>query len=269
MQIFDFTDYKEIVKKVFELRPRRGHGQYRKLAQTLRLSSVAVSQIFKGSRDLSPEQALDTARFLFLGPEETEYFLLLVQRARAGTKELQTHFDRKIEKARAEREVLAKRVQSSAEMSESAKAIFYSNWQYSAVRIASSIPALGTAEALARRLDLDEAEVEGVLRFLLEQNLCVSTPEGIRMGAQSTMLPADSPYINNHRRNWRLKGLEHLRRLGPQDLFYSGVVSLSAEDIKEFRKELVELIARFVARVKDSPSERLACMNLDWFEVRK
>lgn len=143
-----------------------------------------------------------------LGPEESEYFLLLVQRARAGTKELQKHLDRKIEKARAEREVLAKRVPSSAALSEEAKAIFYSNWQYSAVRIASSIPSLGNAEALARRL-------------------------------------------------------------GPQDMFYSGVVSLSAEDLKAFRKELVELVARFVERVKDSPSERLACLNLDWFEVRK
>jgi uncharacterized protein (TIGR02147 family) len=269
MTIFDFSNYKEFVQSTLAKRPKRGHGQYRKLAFSLRLSSVAVSQIIRGPRDFSPEQALEAAQFLLLNEEETEYFLLLVQRSRAGSKKLLKHLDRKISLAQQERKDLSKRVKQDSVLSEQAKAVFYSDWQYSAVRIASSIPALQSIEALADRFGLAPEDVAKTLRFLLENGLCKEENGGFAMGPSSTMLAADSPFINSHRRNWRIKGLDHLRKLGASDLFYSGLVSLSKKDLQEFRQEFVDLIARFVEKVKDSPSETLACLNMDWFELRR
>lgn len=269
MNIFNFEDYKILVQKLVENRPRRGHGQYRKLAETLRLSSVAISQIVKGPRDFSLEQALEVAQFFHLDAEETEYFLLLVQRSRAGTQKLRANFDKKIAHTQAERELLAKRVKHEADFSEQAKAIFYSNWQYSAVRIATSIPKLQSVEAIAAKLSMKPEEVAPILQFLLENGLCKKEGNGYALGPSSTMLPKDSPFINSHRREWRLKSIEHLRRLGPQDMFYTGLVSLSAADLRAFRQELVELVARFTERVKESPSETMACLNLDWYEFQR
>lgn len=268
MEVFKFNDYKIFTRKTLEGRPRRGRGQYRLLAEKLRLSSVAVSQIFRGSRDLSMEQALPTAEFLHLTPEETDYYILLVQYARAGTQSLKNYYDEKIKSVQAKRAVVTQRVKPKAELSEITKAIFYSNWQYSAIRIASSVPGLQSYEALAQRLGLESEDVAKIGNFLLENGLCVKHPDGITMGPSLTLLTPDSPFINNHRRNWRLKGLERLQKLGPSDLFYSGFVSLSKKDLKELKREFVDLIAKFIEKIEDSPSETLACLNLDWFEYR-
>jgi uncharacterized protein (TIGR02147 family) len=270
MNIFEFHDYKEFVRKRIASFPRRGYGQYRKLSQALRLSSVAVSQIFKGDRDLSPEHALETAAFLLLDPEEADYFLALVQKARAGTPALRAHVERKLAQAREARATLAKRVEVSAELTDEARAVFYSNWQYSAVRIASSIPGLHGAEVIAKRLGLHVTEVIDVLRFLLKHGLCVMDKGQVKMGPASTFLPNDSPFINGHRRIWRLKSLEHLKLAeDPRNLYYTGLVSLSEEDAQTFRRECADFVAAFVKRVKDSPSETLACMNLDWFRLER
>ena len=75
-----------------------------------------------------------------------------------------------------------------------------------------------------------------------------------------------SPFVNSHRRNWRLKAIEKFPKPGEQDLFYSGPYSLSEKDYDWLRKELVKLISTVSARVGDSPPEKLACLNLDFFE---
>lgn len=266
MKIFEFENYKKFVNFALSQRPKRGRGQYRRLAEALRLSSVAVSQIFKGERDLSLEQAFAAARFLLLSKEETEFFLLLVQKARAGSKDLENYFSEKIREAQALQQKLASHVEKEA-FPEEAKSIFYSNWFYSAVRIATSIPELKSVDALAAHFQLPREKVEAIVTFLLRHQLCVQGEEGLAMGPQSTMLPADSPFINNHRRNWRLKGLE-LMGSSTEELFYSGVVSLSQQDVKKLRQRYVDLIAETVKLVKDSPGEELYCMNLDWFEIK-
>lgn len=269
MEVFEFDNYKKFVEKSFEMRPKKGRGEFRRLAEHLRVSSVAVSQIFRGDRDLSLEQALSTAQFLILDHEEQEFFLLLVEKARAGTKDLRQYFEKKIAQTRKTREALSQRVKEKISLSEVAKARFYSNWYYSGVRMASSVPGLNDVESIARKLDLPTTLVVEIAAFLVEQGLCVKDGDGLHMGPSSTMLSADSPFINNHRRNWRLKGLEHLNKIEPKDLFYSGVVSLSQADVSAFKERFMQLIAEFVKGVQASDSQTLACLNLDWFELRE
>ncbi|MBX3018873.1 MAG: TIGR02147 family protein [Bdellovibrionaceae bacterium] len=269
MDLYEFDDYKVFVRKWTESRPKRGRGEFRRMSEHLRISSVAVSQIFRGERDLSIEQALALAKFLVLGPDEQDFFILLVEKARAGTKDLRQYFERKIEGVRQERKDLSKRVKDKIVLDDVAKARFYSNWYYSAVRMASSVPGLQDYDGIAKRLGLPPELVGDVAAFLLEQGLCVRDAQGLRMGPSSTMLSADSPFINNHRRNWRLKALENLQRVGPDDLFYSGLVSLSEKDVARFKEKFMALIQEFVRGIQDSPSETLACLNLDWFELKK
>lgn len=267
--IYGFDDYRKFVQKSFVQKPKRGRGEYRRLAEQLRISSVAVSQIFRGDRDLSLEQALETAKFLLLDADEKAFFILLVEVSRAGTKDLRQFFKDQIDDIRKKRDTLAKRMKEKIVLDEATKARFYSNWFYSAVRMASSVPELNDFTRIAARLNLQPAQVAEIGHFLIEQGLCVRDGAGIRMGPSSTMLAADSPFINNHRRNWRLKGLEHLQSLGPQDLFYSGVVSCSEADLKNLRELFMQMITDFMKNVQESPSETIACLNLDWFELKR
>jgi uncharacterized protein (TIGR02147 family) len=267
VSVFEFSDYKVFVNALIASKPKGGRGLFRRLSQHLNCTSVLVSQIFKGPRDLNLEQALHCSDFLGLGPTEREFFMLLVQRSRAGTQDLKEYFQRKLDTLFQEHNQASRRVVEHRELTQVGKTVFYSNWYYSAVRILSSIDGYQEVEKIAERLSLDPQLVAKVVEFLVKENLCVRESGGIRMGPASTHLDARSQMINLHRKNWRIKSLEKLGLEKKEDLFFSSLVSLSEQDFEALRKHLLAEIANFSKRVEKSPSEKLACLNLDWFEI--
>ncbi|MBX9766706.1 MAG: helix-turn-helix domain-containing protein, partial [Bdellovibrionales bacterium] len=94
--IYDFTDYKKFVKSWLKNQPKEGHGQYRKFAESLGLSTVMVSQIFNGDKDLSLDHGYKLALYLGLTEAQTQFFLLLVQVARASSPDLKAHLQRQM-----------------------------------------------------------------------------------------------------------------------------------------------------------------------------
>src|SRR2546430_13286005 len=97
-QLFEFTEYKQYVQNWLKNMPKNGHGQLSRIAKHLNISSVSVSHIFNGPRELSEEQAVELAEFFGFSELESEYFLLLVQLERAGTHKLKTKIKNKMVK---------------------------------------------------------------------------------------------------------------------------------------------------------------------------
>jgi uncharacterized protein (TIGR02147 family) len=265
MTIYDYTEYKRFLNDWIHAMPKQGRGQARRLSEHLGVNSVVVSQILSGSRHFSIEHALDAAKFFALDERATDYFLTMVQLARAGTAALEAHHAKKLALMRAQNANLKNRVIEHRELSDPDKGIFYSNWFYSGIRLLSSIPGYDSVEAIAGYFGLSRAKVANVVRFLVDRGLCEEKEGKLGLGVTATYVDASSPLVNSHRRNWRLKGLERFSELREEDLFYSGPYSLSQKDAEQIRKELVKLIADCSKRVADSPAERLYCLNVDWF----
>src|SRR6185437_10940211 len=100
------------------------------------------------------------------------------------------------------------------------------------------------------RFGLGRAQVQDILDFLLQVGLCKRNSEGLfEPGIASTHLDARSRFVNNHRRNWRLKGIEGLNKTDGSEVFYSGPCSLSLRDFAEVKAELIEVIASLTRRV--------------------
>ncbi len=95
MGIFEYNDYKLFVRNRIREMARAGRGQYQKMALHLRVHPTLVSQIFRGVRDLTPEQASEVAVFLELSEPESQYFLTLVQISRAGNQRLRELLERR------------------------------------------------------------------------------------------------------------------------------------------------------------------------------
>ena len=70
MGIFEYNDYKLFVRNRIREMARAGRGQYQKMALHLRVHPTLVSQIFRGVRDLTPEQASEVAVFLELNSKK-------------------------------------------------------------------------------------------------------------------------------------------------------------------------------------------------------
>jgi uncharacterized protein (TIGR02147 family) len=265
MSIFNYSNYKVFVRERVHQMPHRGRGQFRQMALHLNVNSTVISQIFKGERQLSPEQGLRISQFLGLSELENKYFLNLILKERAGTQDLKDYYLKEEAKLLTEAKNIKSRIIEHKEISDEHKALFYSNWYYSGLRMLSAIPGNHTIDEMADYFKLNRSIVQKAIAFLLETGLCVEHNGKIRIGPQNTHIDPQSPLINNHRRNWRIKALEKLNQQQEDDLFYSSPMSLSRDDQILLREELVAVIAKVLKKVQKSPEEKLVCLNIDWF----
>jgi uncharacterized protein (TIGR02147 family) len=266
MNPFEYEDYKKWVNDWVAAQPKGGHGQFRQLASYLKVNSVVMSQVFRGEREITTEQAVGLAKYMCLSEGERNFFLLLVQRARAGTRELTEIITGQMNSLRKRSMALKNRIKHS-EFSEKERAIFYSHWYYSAVRLGVSIDGLNSIASLSDHLGLERSLVTKVVNFLLENKLILEKNKKLEMGPQVTHVGHDSPFVNRHHANWRLQGLQSMDATDEKQLFYTGTMALSRQAADTIRQELIRLIEKATKTAAESKSETLTCLNIDWFRV--
>jgi uncharacterized protein (TIGR02147 family) len=267
-EIYKFMSYKEYIEKRIKAMPRNGHGQMTRLASHVGVNPVIVTQVLKGERDFNEEQGLRVANYFGLNSIETEYFMRLVAFERSGTHDLKQFHRHALETLKKQAMMVKNRVAEHRELDDSTKSVFYSDWAYSAVRLLTSVPDTRTPEALAERLGLSHGRIAEIVDFLLMTGLCKVDERGrLTLGVSTTHIDAQSRFVNNHRRNWRLKGLDKLNRTTPDELFYSGPCTLSESDFNGLKSDLIQVISSLSKRVSESKPEFLACINLDLFKV--
>lgn len=267
MGIAEFKNYKVFLKALLKTFPKAGRGQSRRLAEHLNVAPIVVSQILARDRHFTSDQALKVCEFFGFDEATSEYFLYLVNIERADTKALKEFYQKKLNKLRDEAQRIKNLVQGKDVLSDADKAIFYSSWFYSGVRILVSIPGYQTVDAISQYFGLDRNKVGEIVSFLVSKGLVIEEKGKLRLGQRSTHIADDSPLVNNHRRNWRLKAIEKFPTPSAADLFYVSLVSISEKDAEIVKKEILELIKKFSARVNPSSEEKLMCLNVDWFEA--
>jgi hypothetical protein len=201
------------------------------------------------------------------GENESEFFVLLVQIERAGSKNLRDFFLRGLEKIRQQRTILKERLQIGEGMSELDRSRYYSSWCYTAVHILLTIPGFQDRSSLASRLGIEPSRIAEVLDFLVNAGL--AQQEGDRYSAQNVRihLGRDSPEVLKHHTNWRIRGIHSLEKELNTELHYSSVVSLSMADTAYVKEELMKTIEQVKARVRVSKEEELFAFCVDWFRV--
>jgi len=269
IRVYDYDDYKKFVLDLLASQPKRGRGQFARIAEVAQTHKATISQIFRGDKHLSSEQAIRVGKFLGLRPKQTRYFVLLTDYGRAGSEDLRVLYKERIEEEREHNHELSTRLTQTRTLTGEERAIFYSSWMYSAVRVLSSIPGFQNRDQIARRLNLPREIVGRVTEFLLQSGLCIETSPGqIAPGPQSTFLESKSPLISRHHGNWRIKAMErHPALRAGEELSYTAPLSLSTEDVKKIREILAQAIERADELVGPSECERMFCLNLDWFEI--
>lgn len=265
--IYEFDNYKKFLNDLIVKMPKRGRGQARRLSEHLRIQPVVVSQVLSGERHFTPEQGLEIGSFFGLDDTQTDYLVSLISKARAGTKNLRDHYDKKLSALRSESLKIKNAVVEHRVLSDPDKGIFYSNWFYSAVSLLTSIEGMDNIDAISRQVGLSRSKVGEILEFLVTRGLVNEKNGRYEMGVSSTFIDNTSPFINGHRRNWRLKAIEKFSEPRPHNLFYASPCSLSEKDLAAVRVQLTKFIAEFSKTVADSPAEKVACLNIDWFEV--
>lgn len=267
LSIYETDDYKQYIRSWVENHPGGGRGVYRRMAESLSVSTTLISQIVNGPKHFAPEHAADVADFLSLGEKEGDHFLLLVEYGRAGTHRYRERLWKKVQAARQAALTLSSRLEQDRELTDFESATYYSNWAYTAItHLIACDPGL-SLDAIAARLHIPRTSVARIMGFLSETKIVVPRAQGgLEVGPKLTHIGADSPLVSKHHQNWRLRGFNQMAFSSPGDLFYTAPMSLSHETATQIRTELPAFIEKIIKWVGPSPSETVRCLNIDWFE---
>lgn len=265
--IFDYSYYKKYLKEKIETYPNNGRGVRRLLAEVAGCQVAYISHVLAGDRDLSLEQAEAVARFFSLRSDEMEYFLLLIEKERAGTTHLKKYFEQKLEALLETHRQIKNRVRLSGKISSEDQAIYYSSWHFQAIRMALTIPSLRTAVAIGKKLNLSIERVNEVLEFFLEKGFIRQADDGYHTTDVHIHVGNDSKLISRMHANWRLQTLNALDKKNVSDLHYSAAVTLSEKDYQKVREVLLEAITDSHKIIRPSKEEKLCVMALDFYEI--
>jgi uncharacterized protein (TIGR02147 family) len=263
MTIYQFDDYKRFLKAYLLQLPRRGRGEISRWATHLQVNATLISQILNGRKSFTLEQAQELTEFMALNPDDSDYLMLLVEKGRAGTPKLRKYWQTRIEKRQAEVLQLDLTVGEETLLSEADRAVFYSSWHYSAIRLITSIDGFQTAEAIADHFDMSRSKVAEILRFLLKSGLLAQDNGLYCMGTQRPSLPPGSPLSIRHHLNWRMKTVQKADTILEDELLFTAPMTLSRRDFAALRQDIVNLIKAASERVSNSRSEQLSCLNID------
>ncbi len=265
MIVFNYDNYKGFVQDWVKSQPKEGYGQLSRMAEKLRTNPVSISQIFRGDRELNLEQAAKLCDFLGFNTLESDYFLLLVQKDRAGSHDLQQIFARQLKELRGRGQLFKNRIRHS-EISENDKLFYYSSWLPTAVWLAASLPQLGSSAKIAAYFKWPEAEVAECLRFLLDRGLLRKKAAGFDFGENMMLLSKESPHNRRNLLNWRIKAMQVMEQKNEENLYFTASLAMSRSLKKKIREEIKAFLLEQMKQVPASPSECLVALNVDWFE---
>lgn len=265
--IFNFSHYRPYLQGRLEAAGARGSKAA--IAQAMGVQATYVSQVLQDKAHLSLEQAEAANSFFQHTQQEGHFFLLLIQKDRAGTKSLRQYFQKQIDEVLSSRMVLTERLEKFQQISDEDRGWYYSSWIPAALHIATTIPTLRTPESLSSALQLPVEKILGTLEKLESIGLVRKNGLEYFPGIQQIRLGNDTHHILKHHMNWRLQAMSSLDREKLSELHYSAVVSLSQKDVLKIKDNILEFIKENLAIIKDSKEEELYVLNFDFFDLKK
>jgi DNA-binding HxlR family transcriptional regulator len=266
--VFDSKNHYSYLREHLQSRPS-ARGIKGRFAEHVRVQPAFLSQVLAEKYPLSLEQADLANSFLEHSIEESEFFLLMVSRDRAGTVSLKKHFTKQIEQARKRRMEVIERLGRKTEISEDTKGVFFSSWIYAAAHVATTVPDLRKLTALREYLGVNNEVLLKTLQFLENHGLVVRKGDEYLPTQNWIRLDRQSPHVIKMHNNWRQKAMQNIEVQKDEDLHFSGVYSLDAKTALAIRDELLDGISRQVKKIEKAPEEGLYVLGVDFFNLRQ
>lgn len=265
--IFDYENYKQYINERIDNSPAKGRGIKLKMATYLNCQTAYISRVLNGETDFSLEQGVKLNSFFEHSPEESRFFILLLQIERAGTKELKDFFHLDIQDILAKRSDLKNRINIKNSLKKVDQQIYYSNWLYTCIHMMVAVPEFQTQQAISKQLNIPKEKIQEVLTFLEETGIIVKNGQRFEVGVTKIHLSKESSHIQRHHTNWRMQAIKSIDMNYARDLHYSTIVSMSVEDIPRIKEILIKSIEECRAIIRDSKEEKIQTICIDFFDT--
>lgn len=262
--VYDFLDYRRYLENWLKSQPSAGRGMKRKLAEVTGLQPTYISIVFKGEADINSEHAHALNEFFQHDKEESRFFQLLVEYARAGNARYKKYLRDEIDTIKRAHLSIQKRLDAKDPLPDAEKEIYYSSWHYGAVRVALTVPRLQTLPALEKALQISESRLLEVLEFLVANTLAEKRGDRYFTTERATHIQRGSRLALQNHFNWRMKMIEMMPYREEKDVHFSVVMSLSKKDKAKLQNFFREVIAEFSDIVGPSKEEEMAVFCLDF-----
>jgi hypothetical protein len=271
--LFRATHYRDFVQVCLDpLGNAKRTGTVQKAAAAMKCHPTFVSQVLHGKSEFSVDHAIAFARHVKLDETEEQFFVLLVEKCRAGNKATQEYFDKQLKKILIDREAMANRLPElrSAPIHENSP--FLRDWIPQALHQVMQLPLDPSVEVLSDTLGLPKALVHNNLRLLEELGLAENfvTPKGLRWRVLESSLHLSKKSLASLKvhANWRSKLAQDqsagLRKQG--SVHYTAICNLSAADIESFAQELQQFLDTWRPKLAGSRHEHTCVFAID-FEI--
>lgn len=265
MDIFTYKDYRKFLNDWLLSQKKQHRLNASMLAERIHVHPTFISQVLKGNKDLSSEQWINICEIIKLTEIENDYLHFLLLHNRAGTKEARIFYQKKLDEILKKRLLLQERMTNHKQLTDQERAVFYSSWIYSAIRLFTACDKGKNLEQLAEKFQLSKSKTDEILSFLCSTDLCKFENGKYHMGDQHVHVPANSPFVIRHHTNWRLRAINSLEKTLQEEMNFTAPMSISKKDFLLIREKIVKLIQEAIEVAKASEAEDLATLTIDFF----
>jgi hypothetical protein len=261
---FQYVDYKAYLKALIEFEPR---GFISRLAEAITCQRSYLSVVINGEIQVTPDQAYNISQYLRHSEAEQQYFLTMVEVARASTKSYRDHLQGKLERLKREEEDLSKKLKRTPTEHSAKEAFYYSSHLPGLMHILTSIPKYQKIEGITRELGFSRDFVEQLLLQLEGHDLVSRQKDGFVFKGQSLHVAKTSPYVVFHHQNWRQQAVLDAQKNSPEGVHYTNVQSMSRKAHRHIKQKLLELIQEAAEISEPSQEEVLVGFLADLFII--
>lgn len=268
IDLFSYQNYKKYLVDYFSTQNEKQKGYKQKMASHVGCQPSYLSQVLHGKPHLTLEQAQRLSHYFAHTQNEMKFFILMVEKGRAGTRELQKYFLDQMKEMQEARFHLKNRLAETGDVPLHEQNIYYSTWYYSAIHVLLSIPEFQTPQSIAAKLHLPIHLVADVIGFLEKNGLIIPKENGhYEFSNKRLHLSRESAFIQRHHINWRSQALQSVEKNLPQDLHFSTVIAIAKNDFEKIKEIMVQSIENCRTVIKPSPEEELYAITMDAFEL--
>jgi len=263
----DFKHYKEyFLKRIENSKPKAGAKL--RIAQAMGCHSSYLTLVFKGEAEISLEQAQRLNEYWSHTEIESECFILLVLKSRAGSKNLEKNFDRQLSRLLEKSQGVSPRISDSNNLSIDQQASYFSKWYHGAIHVMSAHKNGVDSEYASKKLKISQKNAKESLSLLESLGLVKKKESSYFFTGVSMHLPKSSPISYKHHANWRLRSIQaNEEESSDESIFYTSIGVVSNEDYLKIRKKIFEYIKEVRQIIDPSPSEELFCFQVDLFKI--
>ena len=265
--LFEYSSYVQYLNDLAVDQKARGRTKA-DLAKRLGCQAAYFSQVLGGKVHLTEEHILSLCESLEFDDIKTEYLLLLLRLAKAGSANLKKYLSTRREKLRRSSEELEEHLPAEKRYATDDAGLYYtSSILVSLIHVATSCESFQTASAIARRFRLDEKIVDHHLHQLEKYKLVEFRDGRWNFNGTSLHFSKGSPLETQLQLARRLLALNQVSVRQETDLHYSVVFSSDEATFIKLRKLFLSSIEKMHKQVEPTPGHEVYAVCLDLFKA--